>query len=134
MQYKIPVQIENEDKIFLNLSLRQIIILMIWFSIAYTLFKWLEKSAWGAIALFPTGIILFISLFIALFRNSEMTFVPFCLNLIRLQWNTRLRVWGKWIDSYSKVEIWYVPKDDYIKSKVIKTEVKQIHEDILSKI
>lgn len=44
MQYKIPVQIENEDKIFLNLSLRQIMILMIGFSVAYTLFKSLEKS------------------------------------------------------------------------------------------
>ena len=29
MQYKIPVQIENEDPIFLGLSLRQLTIIMI---------------------------------------------------------------------------------------------------------
>jgi hypothetical protein len=29
MQYKIPVQIENDDPIFLGMSLKQLIILMI---------------------------------------------------------------------------------------------------------
>lgn len=29
MQYKIPVQVENEDPIFLGLSLRQLMIIMI---------------------------------------------------------------------------------------------------------
>jgi len=31
MQYKIPVQIENEDPIFLGLSLRQLAIMMLGF-------------------------------------------------------------------------------------------------------
>jgi hypothetical protein len=30
MQYKIPVQIENEDPIMLWLSLRQLMIIMVW--------------------------------------------------------------------------------------------------------
>ncbi len=30
MQYKIPIQIENEDTIVAGLSLRQLIIIMVW--------------------------------------------------------------------------------------------------------
>jgi len=44
MQYKIPVQIENEDPIFLGLSLRQLIIIMIAFSIAYGIFTGLAPN------------------------------------------------------------------------------------------
>ncbi len=39
MQYKIPVQIENEDPILLGLSLRQLTIIMISWAIAYQTFK-----------------------------------------------------------------------------------------------
>ncbi|EKE29788.1 MAG: hypothetical protein ACD_2C00097G0011 [uncultured bacterium (gcode 4)] len=134
MQYKIPVQIENEDKIFLNLSLRQIMILMIGFSVAYTLFKSLEKSVWWAIALFPTVIIGLITFIIAVFKHTEMTFVPFLLNLIRLQLNAWLRVWSKWVESYWRVEVWYVPPEDSIQEKMHSKVTKNIHEDILSKI
>ena len=44
MQYKIPVQIENEDPIFLGLSLRQLMILMVGFSFAYLIFTSLEPN------------------------------------------------------------------------------------------
>jgi hypothetical protein len=44
MQYKIPVQIENEDPIFLGLSLRQLTIIMIGFSGAYGIFQSLAPS------------------------------------------------------------------------------------------
>ncbi|EKE27325.1 MAG: hypothetical protein ACD_3C00223G0002 [uncultured bacterium (gcode 4)] len=134
MQYKIPVQIENEDKIFLNLSLRQIMILMIGFSVAYTVFKSLEKNVWWTVALFPTIIIGFITFVIAVFKHTEMTFVPFLLNLIRLQLNSWLRVWSKWVESFSKVEVWYVPPEDSIQEKMHSKTTKHIHDDILSKI
>jgi hypothetical protein len=45
MQYKIPVQIENEDPIFMGLSLRQLTILMIGFGIAYLLFQNISPQA-----------------------------------------------------------------------------------------
>jgi hypothetical protein len=44
MQYKIPVQIENEDPIVLGLSLRQLAILMIGGGIAYSIFTGLAPS------------------------------------------------------------------------------------------
>lgn len=87
MQYKIPVQIENEDKIFLNLSLRQLTIIMIGGGFGYTVFKSLEPNVGAEVALFPTIIIIGLALVIALFRHTEMTFVPFLLNLIRLNLN-----------------------------------------------
>jgi hypothetical protein len=134
MQYKIPVQIENEDKIFLNLSLRQLMIMMIGFSIAYTVFKSLEKNVWGSVALFPTVIIGFITFVIAVFKHTEMTFVPFLLNLIRLQLNSGVRVWSKWVESFTNVEIWYLAPEDTANDKMQSKVTKNIHEDILSKI
>lgn len=95
MQYKIPVQIENEDKIFLNLSLRQLTIIMIGGGFGYSVFKSLEPSIGADMALFPTLIIIGLTLVIALFKHTEMTFVPFLLNLIRLNLNVGNRVWSK---------------------------------------
>lgn len=56
MQYKIPLQIENEDTIVLGLSLRQLGIMMAFGGVAYSLFKFLEPQI-GNIALVPSGII-----------------------------------------------------------------------------
>lgn len=44
MQYKIPIQIENEDPIVLGLSLRQLTIMMMWGGLAYTIFKSIEPQ------------------------------------------------------------------------------------------
>jgi hypothetical protein len=135
MQYKIPVQVENEDKIFLNLSLRQLIIIMLGFSVSYTMFKQLEPNVGWSIALFPCWTIAFITVVIAVFKNSEMTFVPFMLNLFRLQVSSGWqRVWSKWVDSFSKVEIWYVPPENSLQDKIITKSNKALHEDIISKI
>ena len=134
MQYKIPVQIENEDKIFLNLSIRQIIIIMIGFSIAYSLFKTLEKSLWWWVALFPTIIIAVITLVIAMFNHSEMTFMPFMLNLIRKWLNAWERVWFKWTESFSKIEVWYVAPENSLQDKIMRTVNKEINKDILNKL
>lgn len=134
MQYKIPVQIENEDKIFLNLSIRQLIILMIGLSIAYSIFKSLEKNVWWGIALFPSWLIAFITIVIALFKTSEMTFFPFMLNLIRLQLNTGNRIWSKWVDSYNKIELWYIPSIDTEWIMSNNKVIKAVNKEILSKI
>jgi len=54
MQYKIPVQIENEDPIVLGLSIRQLAICIIFFMIAYSLFTSLEQSVGTEVALIPS--------------------------------------------------------------------------------
>ena len=95
MQYKIPVQIENEDKIFLNLSIRQLTIIMIGGGLGYSIFKSLEPNVGAAVALFPTVLVTGLAIVIALFRHTEMTFLPFVLNLIRMNLNANNRTWSK---------------------------------------
>lgn len=116
MQYKIPVQIENEDKIFLNLSLRQLAIIMVGGGFGYTVFKSLEPNVGADIALFPAVIIIGLALVIALFRHTEMTFVPFILNLIRLNLNVGNRVWSKGVDSASSLEVGYIRALEEVKN------------------
>lgn len=108
MQYKIPVQIENEDPIFLGLSLRQLMILMIGFSFAYLIFTSLEPNIGPEIALIPSGIVAIIALLIAIFKQYEMTFVPFVLALILLNSFSRERRWEQWVDSFQPIDVWFL--------------------------
>lgn len=108
MQYKIPVQIENEDPIIGNISLRQIIIMMGWGAIWYSVFKTLEPQITGWPAAMVAVPIILTGVIIALLKVSEMTFLPAALNFIRLQLTSRERVWEKGVDSYMPIEIWYV--------------------------
>jgi hypothetical protein len=108
MQYKIPVQIENEDTIFLGLSLRQLSIIMVGGGIAYSIFTSLQPNVGGEIALAPSGLVLALAVVMALFRSSEMTFMPFVLNFVRMKLNNEMRVWSQGVDSYSRLEVGYV--------------------------
>lgn len=137
MQYKIPVQIENEDKIFLNLSIRQLTIMMIGGGIGYSIFKSLEPNVGAEVALFPTIIVIGIGIVVALFRHTEMTFLPFMLNLIRLNLNVGNRIWAKWVDSYPNIEIGYlksIDEKEFIGEKRSSHEVYESVEDQLYKI
>lgn len=107
MQYKIPVQIENEDPILLWLSLRQLSIIMIWFWIWYSIFKSLAPI-WVEIAAIPAIIIATTWVVIAIFKYSEMTFIAFLLSFIRYKVNIDNRKWVKWVDSYSLMDIWFI--------------------------
>jgi hypothetical protein len=95
MQYKIPVQIENEDPIVLGLSLRQLAILMIGGGIAYSIFTGLAPSVGTEVAAFPAIIVAMLAFMIAVFKSSEMTFIPFVLTLIRFHTNEKERKWQK---------------------------------------
>ncbi len=85
------------------------------------LFKSLEAGLGPQIAAVPLILCIIISLFVALFRNSEMTFLPFILNVLRLNLNTNVRVWSKGTDSFSNLEIGWVTSHANIKAK---TEMK----------
>lgn len=138
MQYKIPVQIENEDTIFLGLSIRQLSIIMIGGGIAYSIFKKLEPAVGSEAALIPCILIAGIAVVVALFKNSEMTFLPFFLNFVRMQLNVGTRVWHKGADSYSSfVDVGFVTSFANTKTKVetkSSTEAFGNVEEQLSKI
>lgn len=108
MQYKIPIQIENEDPIVLWLSIRQLTIMMMWGGIAYTVFKSLEPQLgprWAIAFGVPFAII---GIVIALVKVAEMTFLPFVLNFFRMRLNSKERRWSMWCDGYSDMEVGYV--------------------------
>lgn len=138
MQYKIPVQIENEDPIIFWLSLKQLMIIMGWWAIGYWVFTSLEPNTGWEIALIPTVIIIWITLFIALFKQYEMTFLPFILAFLRFNINFKERSFGKGVDSFSPLDIWIIvnneKKDDEKIDFQDKSEKIKSLEDNLSKI
>ncbi len=138
MQYKIPVQIENEDPILLGLSLKQLWIIMWGFWIAYGVFKSLEWSTWAEIAAIPAIFIVAVTLFVALFKQYEMTFLPFVLAILRFNINFKERFWKSGIDSFSGLDIGIIVQSDAKpEDKIItKTKAEQIQslEDHLNKI
>nr|MDD3719704.1 PrgI family protein [Candidatus Gracilibacteria bacterium] len=124
MQYKIPVQIENEDPIMLGLSLRQLSIIMVGGGIAYGIFKKLVVNIPAEIALIPTIIIVIITLFIALFKNSGMTFIPFVMSFIRYKVNIPERTWRVGVDSYSPMDIGFLSQNEIIEKENIDFQTK----------
>lgn len=108
MQYKIPIQIENEDVIVAGLSLRQLIIIMVWWGIGYAVFKSTETKVWPtAWFLFAAPFVL-IGIVVALMKISEMTFLPTALNFFRLSLNGKDRIWSQGTDGFSEVDVGYV--------------------------
>lgn len=80
MQYKIPIQIENEDTIVAGLSLRQLGIIAAWGGVGYTIFNIIEPQMGSKIATVFAAIPVIIFIIVALVRISEMTFLPALLN------------------------------------------------------
>lgn len=138
MQYKIPVQIENEDPIILWLSLRQLIILMIGWAIAYQAFLWIWESLWQELALLVAIFIFGFTLLVALFKHSWMTFIPFILAFLRYNGTWTERRWEKWVDSFQPIDIWFVALENQKQEKQIdfKSKLDKINhlEDKLNKL
>ena len=124
MQYKIPVQIENEDPIFLGLSLRQLAILMVGWAIAYLIFTSLAPNMGPEIALLPSGVVAIITLAIAIFKYNEMTFIPFILALIRFNIFPRKRHWQSTVDSFQAIDIGFLSNIEEKKQESIDMQEK----------
>ncbi len=125
MQYKIPVQIENDDPIILWLWLKQLSVLIIWGWLAWAIYNWLMKIVWPEVAILPAWIIAIITLLIVFLKVSEMTFLPYILNLIRQSINWWEKKWVKWVDSFQPIDIWYVKKSIEKKEKHIEVSNKK---------
>lgn len=119
MQYKIPIQIENEDTIIFDLSLRQMGIIIVWVILAFGLFNKFQGTIPNTPLFIICVVIIGIFFVVAKFRTHEMTFLPFVLNLARYKingngGNGQGRVWIRGVDSYSPLEIGYVQSDTYV--------------------
>lgn len=104
MQYKIPLQIENEDTIVFGLSLRQLGIMMAFGGVAYALYQSLQASI-GGVALIIAIPIAVIGIIIAMTKVAEMTFLPLVLNYFRMTLNGQERPWSQKTDGYTPMEI-----------------------------
>jgi hypothetical protein len=138
LQYKIPLQIENEDVIVAGLSLRQLAIIMIWWWVAYSVFKFTESRISAEVGLIFAIPLFLIWVVIALIRIAEMTFLPTVLNFFRLSLNARSRVWSQWTDGFSSADIGYSTWDvERAKEKANKSievamsEREEVNEHIL---
>lgn len=119
MQYKIPIQIENEDTIIFDLSLRQMGIIIVWVILAFGLFNKFQGTIPNTPLFIICVVIIGICFVIAKFRTHEMTFLPFMLNLARYKINGngdngQGRMWIRGVDSYSPLEIGYVQSETYV--------------------
>lgn len=116
MQYKIPIQVENEDTIILGLSLRQMGIIIVGLILAFGFFNKFQTTLPKTPLIIICILIAGIFFLIAKFRTHDMTFLPFILNLVRYKINGNGaqgagRIWTRWVDSYSPLEIGYVRSD-----------------------
>jgi PrgI family protein len=135
MQYKIPLQIENEDTIVGSLSIRQLVVIMMWWGISYALFRALEGSLGSNGAMIFAVPPAIMGVVIALVKVAEMTFLPFILNYFRLQLNSKTRIWSLGTDSFSDMEIGYVilPSEKTDSPNNMSLESK-INEEVTQKI
>lgn len=111
MQYKIPVQVENEDPILLGLSLRQLTIVMVGFAIGYGIFKSLEPRVGVEIAAIPSIFVCIVGVVIAIFKQYEMTFIPYVLSALRYNINPKERSWSEGVDSFQAIDVGYVTNE-----------------------
>ncbi len=117
MQYKIPVQIENEDPILMGLSLRQLTIIMIGGGIGYSIFQTLNGKVETIVAATPAILITLIAFIIAVFKHSEMTFVPFICAILRQSINYKERIWANTFDSFQPIDIGYTTNNIEVKEE-----------------
>jgi hypothetical protein len=90
---------------------------MVFGGVGYSIFKSIEPQLGAGAALIPGWAVALIGVVIALFKHSEMTFLPFIFNLLRANINAGSRTWWKGIDSYGNLEVGYVKASDAISEK-----------------
>ena len=61
---------------------------------------------------------------VAIFKNHEMTFIPFILALIRLNINYKDRKWQNNTDNFSPIDVGYISQSSAKKEKNIDFESK----------
>jgi hypothetical protein len=95
LQYKIPQNVQVEDKIVAFLTLRQLIICGLGGGIAYLLYITLQPNYYFEVWLPPVAIISLLTIAIAFVKINNNTFTKWVLLLIEFLANPRKRMWNK---------------------------------------
>ncbi len=95
LQYKIPQNVEVEDKIVGPLTMKQLIICAVGGGIAYVLFLALSKTYFIEIWLPPVGLVSIITLAIAFLQIRGIKFTKWIFLMIEAMVNPNKRIWDK---------------------------------------
>lgn len=95
LQYKIPQNVEIEDKIVAFLTMRHLIICGIGFGIAYVIYISLAKTYYAEVWLPPVIIVSLITVAIAFVEIKHIRFVKWFFLILEGMINPRKRIWDK---------------------------------------
>jgi hypothetical protein len=95
LQYKIPQNVQMEDKITSFLTIRQLIICAIGGGIAYILYISLAPTYYAEVWLPPVAFIILLTVAIAFVKINDISFSQWFLLLLEFMIRPRIRVWDK---------------------------------------
>ena len=93
MQFKVPQNVQREDKIVGPLTLKQLIICAIGFAIAYAIYTSLSKTFIWVTWFLPVGIVAIITIAFAFLRPLDLSFTRFIMRWIEFNFLPRKRFW-----------------------------------------
>lgn len=133
LQFKIPQNVQREDKIVGPLTLKQLIICMVGGGIAYVLYITLAKEYFMEIWLPPVIVIVILTLAVAFAKINDIPFAKWILLQIEFFIKPRKRVWTQgagdvFISAYKVTKPTEEDKKRKKKKEEIKPTINQINE------
>lgn len=93
MQFKVPQNVQREDKIVGPLTLKQLIICGIGFAVAYAIYTSLSKQYIWVTWILPVGLVAIITVAFAFARPLDLSFTRFIMRWIEFTILPRKRFW-----------------------------------------
>lgn len=93
MQFKVPQNVQREDKIVGPLTLKQLIICGIGFAIDYAIYNSLAKQYIWVTWILPVAIVAIITVAFAFVRPLDLSFTKYILRWIEFSFLPRQRFW-----------------------------------------
>lgn len=94
MQFRIPQDVQREDTIFLNVTFKQLLIMLIGGGISYSLYIILAKSGQSQMtSIVPALVLVFVTLAVAFLKIRDMTFLEAVLYYIEYSMKPKIRFW-----------------------------------------
>lgn len=93
MQFKVPQNVQREDKIVGPLTLKQLIICGIGFGVAYGIYVTLAKDYIWVTWILPVGIVAIITMAFAFARPLDLSFSKFIICWVQFTIQPRKRFW-----------------------------------------
>jgi len=126
MQYKIPQNVQREDTIFLNVTFKQLLILLVGGGISYSIYIILAKSGQSQVTAGAPAIFLaFVTLAVAFLKIRDMNFLEAVLYYIEYSMKPKIRYWKMGagdLNSFSSTDVTPAKKITSSKAELTETE------------